>query len=64
MQPDEKMVRELYCQPKNETIMGSFIENINIDFDIQLKKKKKKDIGKTVQKPKGCKDILSFFQKR
>ena len=64
MQPDEKMVRELYCQPKNETIMGSFIDNINIDFDIQPKKKKKKDIGKTVQKPKGSKDILSFFQKR
>ena len=64
MQPDKKMVRELYCQPKNETIMGSFIENINIDFDIQPKKKKKKDIGKTVQKPKGSKDILSFFQKR
>ena len=44
--------------------MGSFIENINIDFDIQPKKKKKKDIGKTVQKPKGSKGILSFFQKR
>ena len=30
--------------------MGSFIENINDDFDIQPKKKKKKDAGKTVQK--------------
>ena len=66
MQRYEKMVRELYCQPKNETIMGSFTENINVDFDIQPKKKKKKDINieKTVQKPKGSKDILSFFQKR
>ena len=64
MQRYEKVVRELYCQPKNETIMGSFIENINVDFDIQPKKKKKKDIGNTVQKPKGSKDILSFFQKR
>ena len=59
-----KMVHELYCEPKNETIMGSFIENINVDFDIQPEKKKKKDTGKTVQKLKGSKDIRSFFQKR
>ena len=39
--------------------MGSFIENINVNFDIQSEKKKK-----TVQKPKGSKDIRSFFQKR
>ena len=44
--------------------MGSFIENINVDFDIQPEKKKKKDTGKTVQKLKGSKDIRSFFQKR
>ena len=44
--------------------MGSFIENINVDFDIQPKKKKKKDTGKTVRKPKGSKDIRSFYQKR
>ena len=32
--------------------MGSFIENINDDFDITTEKeKKKKDAGKTVQKP-------------
>ena len=30
--------------------MGSFIENINVDFDIQPKKKKKKDTGKIIQK--------------
>ena len=42
MQHYEKMVHELYCEPKNETIMGSFIENINVDFDIQPKKKKKR----------------------
>ena len=44
--------------------MGSFIENINVEFDIQPKKKKKKDTRKTVQKPKGSKDIRSFFQKQ
>ena len=38
----EKMVHELYCEPQNETIMGSFVENINVDFDIQTKKKKKR----------------------
>ena len=48
MQRYEKMVHELYFEPKNETIMGGFIENINADFDIQPKKKKKKDTGKTV----------------
>ena len=64
MQHYEKMVHEFYCQPKNETIMGSLIENINVNFDIQPKKKKKKrDTGKTVQKSKGTKDIQSFFQK-
>ena len=44
--------------------MGSFFDNINVDLDMQLKKKKKKDTRKTVQKPKGSKDIRSFFQKR
>ena len=44
--------------------MGSFIENIYVDFDIQPKKKKKKDTRKTVQKPKGSKEIRSFFQKQ
>ena len=63
MQRYEKMVHELYFEPKNETIMGGFIENINVDFDIQPKKKKKKDTGKTVQKPKVRKDIRSFFKK-
>ena len=65
MQYYENKVHELYCEPqKNETIMSSFTENINVAFDIQLKKKKKKDTGKTVQKPKGSKGIRSFFQKR
>ena len=64
MQRYGKNLHELYCKPKNETIMGSFIENINVDFDIQAKKKKKKDTGKTVQKLKGSKDIRSFFQKK
>ena len=42
--------------------MGSFIENINVDFDIQLKKKNKNVTGKTVQKLKRSKDIQYFFQ--
>ena len=42
MQRYEKMVHELYRETKNETIIGSFIENINVDFDIQPKKKKKR----------------------
>ena len=58
------MVHELYCKPKTEIIMGSFIENINVDFDIQPKNKNKKDTGKTVQNPKGSKDIRYFFQKK
>ena len=62
MQSYERMVHELYCEPKNEIIMGTVIENINVDFHVQSKKKK--DTGKTVQKPKGSKDIRSFFQKR
>ena len=46
----EKMVHELYCEPKNETIMGSFIENINVDFDTQSKKKKEKRYWKNCLK--------------
>ena len=44
--------------------MGSFIENINVDFDIQPKKEKGKRQWKNCQKPKGSKDIRSFYQKR
>ena len=64
MQLYEKMVHELYCEPKNKAIMGSFIQNINVDFGVQPEKKKKKYTGKTVQKPNMSKDIRSFFQKR
>ena len=43
----------------------SFIEknanHANVDFDVQPKAKRKKN---TVQKPKECKDIRSFFQRR
>ena len=42
MQRYEKTVHGLHCEPKTEIIMGSFIENINVAFDIQPKKKKKK----------------------
>ena len=57
------MVHELYCEPKNGTIMGSFIENINDDFDITTEKEKKK---KTLEKlfKNRSKTVRSFFQKR
>ena len=54
----------IHCEPKNETITGSFTENINLNLDIQPKKKKKKETRKIVQKPKRNKYIQSFFQKR
>ena len=38
--------------------MSSFIENINVDFDIQPKKEKKKRHWKNYT------EIRSFFQKR
>ena len=53
MQHYEKMVYEFYCQPKNETIMGSLTENINVNFDIQQKKKRKKTLEKLFKNPKG-----------
>ena len=55
MQRCEKMVHGLYCEPKNETIMGSFTENINVDFDIQPKRKRKKTLEKLFKNPKGAK---------
>ena len=48
------MVHELHCEPKNEIITGSFIKNINVDFDIQPKKKKT-TLEKLFQNPKGAK---------
>ena len=55
MQRYEKMVYEIYFELRNETIMSSFIENINVDFDIQPKNKNEKNTGKTVQKHKDTK---------
>ena len=55
MQRFEKMVHELYCKRKFETIMRSFKENINVKNlkskrKKRTKKKKKNNTGKTVQK--------------
>ena len=55
MQRFEKMVHELYCKQKFETIMCSFTENINVkNLKSKRKKitknKKKNNTGKTVQK--------------
>ena len=55
MQRFEKMVHELYCKRKFETIMCSFTENVNVKNLKSkrkkiTKKKKKNNTGKTVQK--------------
>ena len=57
------MVEELYCQPKQKVIMGSFLKkNVNVDIgnDIQPKPKKAR---KTFEKSKGCADIQEMFKK-
>lgn len=59
----QDMVDELYCQPKNEVIMGSFLEN-NVGRTEPARAKKRKCVKKTVQPTAGSKDIRNFFQKR
>ena len=57
------MVKELYCAPKEEVIMRSFLEQIVPTADEPgLKKKKTTSTAKKTGKPKGCKDIRNFFQ--
>ena len=57
------MVKELYCAPKEEVIMRSFLEQIVPTADeSRLKKKKTTSTTKKTGKPKGCKDIRNFFQ--
>ena len=51
----QNMVEELYCQPKEEVIMGSFIEK-NVGNIEPVRAKKRKTVKKA-EKPKGCKDI-------
>ena len=65
IQKYKSMVEELYCQPKQEVIMGSFLKkNVNVDIgnDIQSKPKAKK-ARKTFEKLKGCADIREMFKK-
>ena len=56
------MVDELYCQPKEGVIMGSFIEKN--DGNIEPVRAKKKKTIKKAEKTKRCKDIRNFFPKR
>ena len=65
----EELVLKLYCEPKEEIIMGSFIEQIpvviadpNQHNEIQRNNKKKKRIAPDHQtKVPKSKDIRSFF---
>ena len=56
------MVNELYCQSKEEVIMGSFIEK-NVGNIEPVRAKKWKTVKKA-EKLKGQKDIRNFFQNR
>ena len=59
----QQMVEELYCAPKEEMIMGSFLEQIvPTEDEARPKKKKTTSTTKKTEKPKGCKDIRNFFQ--
>ena len=64
----EELVLKLYCEPKEEFIMGLFIEQIpvvsadpNQHNEIQRNKKKKKRIATNQTKIPKSKDIRSFF---
>ena len=57
------MVGELYCAPKDEVIMGSFLEEIvPTEDEPRLKKKKTTLTTKKTEKPKECKDIRNIFE--
>ena len=59
----QQMVEELYCAPKKEVIIGSFLEQIvPTEDERRAKKKKTTSTTKKTEKPKGCKDIRNFFQ--
>ena len=62
LQRYQNMVDELYCQPKEGVIMGSFIEK-NVG-NIKPARAKKRKTVKKAEKPKGCKEIQNFFQKK
>ena len=59
LQHYQNMVDELYCQPKEEVIMGSFVEK-NVGDTEQVRAKKRKTVKKA------CKDakIFETFFKR
>ena len=61
LQRYQNMVDELYCQLKEEVIVGSFIEK-NVGNIKPVRAKKRKTLKKT-EKPKGCNDIQNCFQK-
>ena len=63
LQRYQDIVDELYCQPKDEIIMGSFLER-NVGRIEPARANKRKRIKKAVQQPTGSKDIRHFFQKR
>ena len=56
------MVEELYCPPKEEVIMGSFLETIVPTEDEPRPKKNTTQTTKKTEKPNGYKDIRNFFQ--
>ena len=56
------MVEELYCAPKEEAIMGRFLEQIvPTEDEPRLKKKKTSSATKKTEKLVGCKYIRNFF---
>ena len=64
LQRYQNMVEELYCQPKDEIIMGSFLEKQHGKQPVKHVRPKKRKTVKKVEKPKGCKDIRNFFQQK
>jgi len=66
MQRYEAMVFELYTEPKEEIIVGKYLQT-DVDITIQypeLQPKKKKKVAKKDAPLPPSKDIRSFFQKR
>ena len=58
-----QMVKELRCAPKEEVIIGSFLEQIVTTEDERRPKKKKTTlVTKKTEKPKWGKDIRNFSQ--
>ena len=67
MKYEKKMIQKLYTEPKEETIMGSFLskpETLNTDKTKHLskRKRKKKNMNKNNNADK-CKDIKAMLKK-